>query len=106
VQDCRVEANGRVRHLSISDGSEETEQLVAFDDRAHFYTYMNVTERGPSPIWDYESTIRVRDEGDSSVVEWVGSFETANERAERGAVAFIGGHYEAGLERLKAMLEG
>ena len=51
------------------------ERLVSFDDVARTYTYVIV--RGPFPIVDYISTLRVCDvnEGKASRVEWSGRFE-------------------------------
>lgn len=65
---------GRVRHLAIPNGETIVEQLEAFDNTTHSYSYSIV--EAPFPVTDYWSTLRVEaaDGGACSRVEWTGRF--------------------------------
>lgn len=55
------------------------EQLVAFDDVRHRFTYMWVSEPAPLPVSNAEITVGViPHENGSALVTWEGQFEVAD----------------------------
>lgn len=85
------EADGIRRRFGSGDIAI-VEELI--EEGPLYYSY-RITE-GPLPIKDYRSTLRVRPEGQGSVVEWEGTFEPEGVPEEQ-AVAIIQGVYDAGL---------
>src|SRR5580698_5566163 len=64
---------GRVRHLANPNGAAIVERLIAFDNAARSYTYAIL--EAPFPVKDYQSTLKVVDQGGSACkVEWSGRF--------------------------------
>jgi mxaD protein len=103
---------GAVRKLTIRDGPSFTEELLAFDDAKHTYTYRII--ESPLPLRDYVSRITVkRGPNGGSHVTWTGTFKRKSTsgnppEAENDAAAtkLITGVYEGGLANLKKMLGG
>jgi mxaD protein len=102
---------GAVRALSIKDGPVIKEQLLAFSDARHSYTY-KFTDT-PFPIKDYVSTLRVRANKDgTTLVRWSGTFKRKNPadnppdaESDAAGVKLITGVYQGGLANLKKMLD-
>ena len=103
---------GAVRALSIKDGPVIKEQLIAFSDRMHSFTY-KITD-SPFPIKNYVSTLTVKANKDgTTLVRWSGTFKRKNPadnppEAENDAagIKLITGIYQGGLANLKKMAEG
>lgn len=98
--DKRMTEVGAVRHLTLADGGEVRERLVAFDDTARSYAYEFVTS--PFPVRSYHSTIRVAPVTASgrSFVEWWAVYDAeAADEAELTAT-FADGVYATGLAGL------
>lgn len=92
-----------LRRLNLAGGGTIIEKLERIDDKERLYTYSIIS--GPLPVANYESTLRVRDEGGTCSVEWSSEFDPAG--AEEGdATAVIRQVYEAGFENLKRMFGG
>jgi len=89
---------GAVRLLTLPDGGQVREELLAHDDATHSLSY-SILE-APLPVKDYRSTITVRKAGEGTEVEWNGSFDAGPEMVE-----VFTGIYRGGLENLKSMLE-
>tara|TARA_B100001750_G_scaffold153903_2_gene123449 strand:+ start:1293 stop:1715 length:423 start_codon:yes stop_codon:yes gene_type:complete len=89
---------GAVRTVTMQDGAKVVERLEALDADAMTYTY-SMTDSGSLPIGDYESTVRVRPDGDGCTVTWSSTFEPAGASAEEVA-GMVGGLYESGLGSL------
>jgi hypothetical protein len=103
IRSSELTDGGRVRHFTLPDGQPCVERLVSFDDAARTYTYAIV--RGPFPIVDYISTLRVFDMngGKASRVEWSGRF-TPNGVSEQEAARIVQGIYDGGLKALASSL--
>jgi mxaD protein len=103
---------GAVRALSIKDGPVIKEQLTAFSDTLHSFTYKFVDT--PFPIKDYVSTLRVKANKDgTTLVRWSSTFKRKNPadnppdaESDAAGVKLITGVYQGGLANLKKMLEG
>ena len=103
---------GTVRELTIKDGPSFTEELLAFNDKAHSYTYRIV--ESPLPITGYKSTLVVKAGKDGvTKVIWTGSFKRKNAsdtppegESDAGVTKLIEGVYDGGLANAKKMLEG
>ena len=100
VEKSELAEGGSVRKLTMPGGATIVEKLEGQDDKSYRYSYA-ITD-SPLPVADYHSTIEVHQEGDESVVEWVGRFEPKGTSAE-DAQKTIQGIYEAGMENLKKM---
>jgi len=103
---------GAVRQLSVKDGPNLTEKLVAFNDAGHSFTYRIL--ESPFPIKHYVSTLHLTALKDGSTkVTWAGTFTRKNpsdnppeaENDDAG-VKLITGVYQGGLSNLKKILEG
>ena len=92
---------GRVRSLKDPDGNSIVERLTAFDDHARSYSYTILSS--PFPVTDYQSTLRVKADGQGSLVEWFGEFTPAGV-SEAEAEALFKGIYEGGLQALAKTL--
>lgn len=75
------------------------ERLVAFDDAARSYTFLD----GPFPVSEYLATLRVHqtDGGKGSRVEWSARFEP-NGVSDHEASQLIQGIFDDGLKALAA----
>ena len=92
---------GKVRILTLPDGSTVSEKLIHHSDTDRSYTY--AVEKANLPVTDCEATIRVvaDDNGKGCTVHWSSSFQPVGE--ESAATAAIRNVYEAGIENLKKM---
>lgn len=102
---------GSVRQLKLKGGGALTETLEAYDAAKMRYSY-RAKDGGALPVTNYTSTITVKAEGSSSVVEWRGAFyrgypnnDPPPDQNDEAAVAAITGVYKAGLANLKAIAE-
>jgi hypothetical protein len=100
---------GAVRHLTLGDGGEVREVLVALDDTTRTLTYEILTS--PFPIRLYRATMRVvpvTTTGES-FVEWGVVFDCDSPDADRlveffgegvfgGGLAGLGAHFSATVE--------
>jgi len=91
---------GSVRHLINSYGDAIVERLEAFNDKERYYTY-SIME-GPFPVTDYQATIRVKEgtDGESSLVEWSGSFTPVGV-SDQETIDLFHGIFKDGLEALQ-----
>jgi polyketide cyclase/dehydrase/lipid transport protein len=94
---------GSVRRLTIPGGGIIEERLEGSDEKTH--TYSCAITDGPLPVADYHSTLRVREEGDSTVVEWEANFEPKGVPMEE-ASKLIQGVFQTGLDNLKKLYGG
>ena len=95
---------GAVRRLTLADGGEVRERLVALDDRERRLTYSILDS--PFPVRDYRSTIRVfpvTSTGDSFVA-WSVLFDCDLDEAERLGTLFGRDVFGTGLSGLVAHL--
>ena len=102
---------GSVRQLKLKGGGALTETLEAYDAAKMRYSY-RAKDGGALPVTNYTSTITVKAEGGTAVVEWRGAFyrgypnnDPPPDQNDEAAVAAITGVYKAGLANLKAIAE-
>ena len=96
--DADGESQGSVRTLALVGGGKITERLEEVSDTERVYRYSIMDS--PLPVANYNSEIRVKDNGDgTSVVEWSSNFD-ASGAPENDAVKTIQGVYQAGLDNL------
>lgn len=100
IPSSKVTEGGRVRHLANPDGDAIVERLEVFNDKERYYTYSIM--KAPFPVTDYLSTIHVKEDtdGESSLVEWSGSFTPVGVSDEE-AIDLFHGIYKDGLEALQ-----
>ncbi|AMG31148.1 SRPBCC family protein [Grimontia hollisae] len=103
---------GAVRVVYVGDQSV-TEEIKRYNADAMMIKY-KITKNNTAllPVTNYQSTIKVKPEGDKSVVTWNAGFyrgypnndppENLNDAA---AIAAISGLYKAGLDNLKTEME-
>ena len=101
VEKSEIEQSGHLRHLRLADGTEITERLEEIDSDERTYTY-SITS-SPLPVTNYRSTIAVRDEGNTSIVEWSTNFEPLG-TPEADVVRSLSDFYQAGFDNLKKLL--
>lgn len=100
VQKSELAKSGQERKLTLPGGATIVEKLESKDDKSYRYSY-SITD-SPLPVADYHSTIEVHQEGDQSVVEWMGRFEPKGTTAEDAQKA-IQDIYQAGMDSLTKM---
>lgn len=102
--DGPVDAVGAVRSLTLADGSEVREALVALDDTDRHYTYEILTS--PFPVRGYVSTIRVTPltTTDEAFVAWSVSFDCDEVDSERLARMFSDDVFATGLGGLNGFM--
>lgn len=90
---------GAKRDLFLAGGGNVIERLDAEDSAGRSYTYTILDS--PLPVANYQSTIKVVDNGDGScTVDWSSNFD-ADGAPEADAVGAIQGIYQAGFDALK-----
>ncbi|MEN3792054.1 SRPBCC family protein [Fulvimarina sp. MAC3] len=92
------------RILSLEGGGTIEEALVSRDDTGMTYTYRIV--ESPLPVANYESTIAVSGEGDTSMLSWEGTFDAAEGASDEDAIGAITGIYESGLAAISERATG
>ncbi|MFK0268142.1 SRPBCC family protein [Pseudomonas asiatica] len=103
IPESALSEGGRVRTLKSVAGDTIIERLLDFNEAGRSYSYTIL--KGPAPVRDYQSTLRVVAEGSGSRVEWSGSFVPVGV-SDAEATALFAGIYEDGLAALKKGLEG
>lgn len=103
---ARIDQVGAVRRLTLGDGGEVREVLVALDDRDRRLTYAILTS--PFPVDDYRSTIRVTPltSTGESFVAWSLLFDCDRDDSERLSRMFADDVFAAGLRGLGGFLDG
>ena len=90
---------GAQRNLFLAGGGNVIERLDADDSAGRSYTYTIL--ESPLPIANYQSTIKVVDNGDGScTVDWSSNFDPDG-APEADAVGAVQGIYQAGFDALK-----
>lgn len=97
IATCALKAQDGTVHrlLTLKDGGEFLEKLVAVDPAGPNYTYSIVSS--PMPLTGYTATLSVT-AGDPSTVTWSGRFSSD----DPGMEAVFGGIYDAGLAEIEA----
>jgi len=104
IASSRLDDGGRLRRLETVDGAAIVERLLEFSDSERRYSYALLDS--PFPISDYVGQVEARDEGDGRTQAiWSSHFRCHGVDALEIAADFER-FYHAGLERLKALLEG
>lgn len=108
-------APGATRVLKLNGGGEIKEKLQKYDDgkMAFFYRITEVDVK-VLPVTNYASWLSVKPDGNGgSIVEWKGGFYRGDpsntpppELNDEAAVKAVQGVYTAGLDNLKALMEG
>ncbi len=101
IVESTLDDGGKVRTLTLPDGSKVVEELHDSAEGGHTMTYAIVDS--PLPVKNYVSTICIvpSEDGAGCTVEWSSSFDPSGE--ESAAVEAIHGVYKAGLENLVKM---
>ena len=105
---------GAKRTLTLKGGATIDEALTTYKADAKSYSYeITTVDVKVLPVNNYSATIRVTGEGDKSTVEWKGAFyrgfvnnDPPPELNDEAAVKAVTGVYRAGLDALKAKVEG
>jgi hypothetical protein len=102
VEKSELAEGGTVRRLTIP-GGVMVERLEGQDEKTRTYSYA-ITD-SPLPVKDYHATLRVREEGDETVVEWESRFEPKDASPE-DASKTIQGIFQSGFDNLKKLFGG
>ncbi len=100
-----------MRALSLKGGGMIKEELVAFSDQTHAFTYKIL--ESPLPVSGYSSTFKVKPGKDgTTVINWSGTFKRKNadenppaDQTDEAAKKVITGIYSSGLANLKKQVE-
>ncbi len=103
---------GAVRSLSLKGGGTIKEELVAFSDAAHSFSYRIL--ESPLPVSHYIATFTLKaGPGNTTVIRWAGTFKRKNAsdnppdgETDAAAQKVITGIYSSGLDNLKKQVEG
>lgn len=91
--------DGATRVCRTADGNEIHETITERSDDSRTLSYEQ--SRVPLPIDGSRGTMRVRSNGDESVVEWEAEFEAPDEVA-----SMVDGYYKETLESLRRRVAG
>ena len=94
---------GTIRTLTLGDGAQITERLVAYDSRQNTYRYEIIDS--PLPVSEYVGDIYIRPHGNQAQVVWESSFNSAAGTTDEETANIISGIYVAGLEQIRDMAE-
>jgi uncharacterized protein YndB with AHSA1/START domain len=105
VTDSHVEADKRsdqvgcIRNFGLEGGPRMREQLLAFSNQGHSYTYKML--EGPLPVSNYVGNVRLLPvtEGHRTFAEYVVEFDCAREQ-ENELVASFSKTYQGAFEHL------
>ena len=97
VVDSKLTGSGETRVLTLGNGANITEKLLAHSDDKMSYTYAIM--ESPLPVKEYVSTISVDRTNEGSIVKWTSTFNASDVTDEK-AIEVISGIYEAGLGAL------
>jgi len=105
---------GAKRTLTLKGGAKIDEALTTYKADVKSYSYeITTVDVKVLPVSNYSATLRVTGEGDKSTVEWKGAFyrgyvnnDPPPELSDEAAVKAVTGVYRAGLDGLKAKIEG
>ena len=90
---------GATRNLFLAGGGNVIERLDAEDSAGRSYTYSILDS--PLPVANYQSTIKVVDNGDGScTVDWSSNFDPDG-APEADAAGAVQGIFQAGFDALK-----
>ncbi|SEJ44962.1 Polyketide cyclase / dehydrase and lipid transport [Azotobacter beijerinckii] len=104
IASSRLDDGGRLRRLETVDGAVIVERLLEFSDSERQYSYALL--ESPFPVSDYVGRMAVRDDGAGGAqATWSSRFRSQGVDEVEIAADFEG-FYQAGLERLKALVEG
>jgi hypothetical protein len=106
INESRIESGsaqevGAIRRLTLADGGQVAERLVALDDDERPMTYA-FTDPGAMPVRSYKSTLRVAPvtANGQAFVEWWAWFDSDADVEEEMAKTYREGVYAAGIEAL------
>jgi len=115
---AKVEGEGgnavdATRVLTLGSGGTIAEKLLKYDPDKKSYKYeITDVDVRVLPVNNYSSTLSVKGEGGTSVVEWRGAFyrgfmnnDPPPELSDEAARTAVTGVYRAGLDALKAKIE-
>ena len=102
VAEATVSGDRRV--CRTTDGEEIHERIHGYDEAARTWSYAQSVV--PLPITGSAGTLRVRESGVGSVVEWEARFDIAEGNDPEQLVPMIDGFYEQTLESLRRRVEG
>jgi hypothetical protein len=97
VNSEKLEEDGVVyRKLTLGDGGVVIESMDHQDDERRSSTY-SMTDVGPMPLASYQATLAVKEaDGNTAIIEWVGTFEPKGAPVEDVAQA-VSGIYTSGF---------
>ena len=102
---------GSLRIVRLKGGGAIEEVLESHDDAKMRYSY-RIKQAGPLPVTNYASTLTVKADGNTAIVEWRGAFyrgypnnDPPPDQNDEAAVKAITGVYTSGLARLKQLAE-
>lgn len=101
------------RHITLKNGGEIDELLTKYDAKDFSLAYrIEKVDVKVLPVNNYSSTLTVKPQGDTSVVEWKGAFyrgfpnnDPPPELSDEAALAAVTGLYKSGLAALKEKVE-
>ncbi len=105
IASCEISKkdDGTFRMLTTKDGAKIYEKQLSRDDSTYSYSYQII--ESPLPVANYKATIRVDSSmGGSIAIVWLATFDPKGPEADAKKV--ISGIFAAGLDSLKAKLDG
>ncbi|MEP3277286.1 MAG: SRPBCC family protein [Stappiaceae bacterium] len=96
---------GCIRRFKLQDGSELREQLLTLSDLEQSFSYCLLDT--PIPLFNYVAHVRLFPvtDGDVTVWEWEGRFDTPAGREEELAEMVGRDIYQAGIDAIRGVLE-
>lgn len=105
ITKSEVSKDGKIRTLSLPDGSTSQERLITHDDKAMQYRY---TLEGASamPVKNYQSAVTVMALGERTLFTWEADFDVPAGPPEAQVTGMIQRIYDAAAPTLKERFGG
>ena len=108
IESCEVEGEGvgMVRTLTLANGVIK-ERLDNHDAEQMTFTYSIINEDIPLPVSGYSSTVNITpsEDGESTTVDWTGTFEPKGVEEEK-AIQIVKGIYIGAIQGARKALAG
>lgn len=93
---------GMTRHIKTANGTI-VEKLESLDGAAYTFSYAIINEDSPLPFADYSSKVTLQEEGGTTTVNWVGSFNSRGIEDDK-AIGLASGIYKNLINQVRQAL--
>ncbi len=94
---------GTVRVLTTKDGAQITEELLKYEDKGMSYQY--TIKKSPMPLTDFVADITIEKVTGGALLVWNVTCKAAANTPDENVRAMVGGFLDAGMAKIKTLLQ-